>query len=47
MAEIYNKFSLSQKENVFLAKRNIIDNIYKIGRRQFISHPSLTFQNAF
>lgn len=37
MVEIYNKFSLSQKENLFLAKRNIIDNIYKSARLEGIA----------
>lgn len=28
MIQIYDKFSLSKDNNIFLAKRNIIDNIY-------------------
>lgn len=37
MPEIYNKFSLSKDENIFLAKRNIIDNIYKSARLEGIA----------
>ena len=35
--KIYNKFSLSKDENIFLAKRNLIDNIYKSARLEGIA----------
>ena len=37
MIKIYNKFSLSRENNIFLAKRNIIDNIYKSARLEGIA----------
>lgn len=37
MTEIYNKFSMSKEENIFLAKRNLIDNIYKSARLEGIA----------
>ncbi|EAK5229416.1 hypothetical protein CA484_03060 [Campylobacter jejuni] len=35
--EQLNKFSMSKEENIFLAKRNIIDNIYKSARLEGIA----------
>ena len=37
MPKIYNKFSISKEENIFLAKRNLIDNIYKSARLEGIA----------
>lgn len=37
MPKIYNKFSMSKEENIFLAKRNLIDNIYKSARLEGIA----------
>ncbi len=37
MLKIYNKFSMSKEENIFLAKRNLIDNIYKSARLEGIA----------
>lgn len=34
---IYNKFNLTKEENIFLAKRNIIDNIYKSAKLEGIA----------
>lgn len=37
MPKIHNKFSMSKEENIFLAKRNLIDNIYKSARLEGIA----------
>lgn len=37
MPKIHNKFSISKEENIFLAKRNLIDNIYKSARLEGIA----------
>lgn len=44
MIQIYNKFALSKENNIFLAKRNIIDNIYKSARLEGIA---VTFPQTY
>ncbi|MBQ8819163.1 hypothetical protein [Campylobacter sp.] len=44
MIQIYDKFSLSKDNNIFLAKRNIIDNIYKSARLEGIA---VTFSQTY
>ena len=40
---MYNKYNLTKEQNIFLAKRNIVDNIYANARMEGLN---ITFPQA-